>query len=404
MHKTLTVLKHELKQTLKRRSFILVTLSIPLLLVLGYGIYQGVQHWTKPSEPEERTIGYVDHVGTFDDYTSQGLVSFVSYGSDEEAKGALLADEVEEYVVIPGDYLSTGLIHRFTQKSEIQVPGTTQRAIEDFLLSNLLADDLSPELLERAKAPMYLDTVQLDESGEVTAEESEFNKYFLPIIFGMLFVFAIFFSSGFLLQSVSEEKENRVIEILLSSVSSRQLLAGKVLGLGTAGLMQTTIWLVSVKVFADVASVNIPVLSDLSITPGFIAVGLVYFVLGYLLFAALFAGIGSLGSTARESQSLSGILVMPAVMPLWTNYFIINNPDGTFAKVLTFVPFTASTTAMMRLSRDSMSSLETALSLLLLAASVVLALWMASKVFRAFLLMYGKSPSLKEIVRSLRAA
>jgi ABC-2 type transport system permease protein len=403
MHKTLTVLKHELRQTLKRRSFILVTLSIPLLLVVGYGIYQGVQHWTEPSEPQQKTIGYVDDVGTFGDL-SQGSVSFVSYPSEQEAKDALLANVVGEYVIIPCDYLSTGVIHRFTQKSEMQVPGGTYRAIEDFLLSNVLADDLSPELLERAKAPMYLNTVQLDESGEVTAEESEFNKYVLPIIFGMLFVFAIFFSSGFLLQSVSEEKENRVIEILLSSVSSRQLLAGKVLGLGTAGLLQTTIWLVAVKVFADVASVNIPLLSDLSITPGFIAIGLVYFVLGYLLFAALFAGIGSLGSTARESQSLSGILVMPAVMPLWLNYFIINDPDSTFAKVLTFVPLTAPVTAMMRLSRDSMSTLEIALSLLLLAASVVFVLWMASKVFRAFLLMYGKSPGLKEIVRTLRAA
>ena len=286
----------------------------------------------------------------------------------------------------------------------MEVPGGTCRAIEDFLLSNVLADELSPEMLERAKAPMYLNTVQLDESGEVTAEQSEFNKYFLPIIFGMLFVFAIFFSSGFLLQSVSEEKENRVIEILLSSVSSRQLLAGKVLGLGTAGLIQTAIWLVAVKVFADVASVNIPLLSDLSITPGFIAMGLVYFVLGYLLFAALFAGIGSMGSTARESQSLTGILVMPAVMPLWLNYFIINDPDGTFAKVLTFIPLTAPVTAMMRLSRDSMSSLEIVLSLLLLAASVVFVLWMASKVFRAFLLMYGKSPGLKEIAQTLRAA
>ncbi len=403
MSKTLTILKHELRQTLKRRTFILVTLSIPLLLLIGYGIYQGVQHWTKPSEPEQRTVGYVDQVGIFAEYITQGSISFVSYGSDEEARGGLLADDVDEYFVIPEDYLSTGVIHRFTQKSEMEVPGTIQRAIQDFLLSNLLADDIGSELLERAKAPMYLNTVQLDESGEIT-EESEFSRYFLPVIFGMLFVFAIFLTSGFLLQSVSEEKENRVIEIILSSVSSRQLLAGKVLGLGVAGLAQITIWLVAIKVFAEVASVNIPILSDLSISPGFIAVGLGYFILGYLFFAALFAGIGSLGSTARESQGLSGILVMPAVVPLWLNYFIINDPDGMLARVLTFVPLTAPIAAMMRLSRDGISSLEVALSLLLLAAAVVFTLWMASKVFRAFLLMYGKSPGLKEILRTLRAA
>ncbi len=404
MHKALTVLKHELRQTLKRRSFILVTLSIPLLLAVGYGIYQGVQHWTEPGDPGKTTIGYVDLVGGFEDHTSGDSISFVHFGSEEEVKGALLGDEVDEYLIIPEDYLSTGLIERFIQKGEMQVPGATYRAIEDFLLSNLLANDLSPELLERAKVPMYLDTVQLDESGQVTDEVSEFNKYFLPVIFGFLFVFAIFFSSGFLLQSVSEEKENRVIEIILSSVSSRQLLAGKVLGLGTAGLVQITIWLIAIKIFADMASVNIPLLSDLSITPGFMALGVIYFIVGYLLFAALFAGIGSLGSTARESQSISGVLVMPAVVPLWLNYFIISDPNGVFARVLTFVPLTAPIAAMMRLSRDSMSTLEIALSLIVLSASVVFALWMASKIFRAFLLMYGKSPNLKEIVRTLRAA
>jgi ABC-2 type transport system permease protein len=403
MRKTLTILKHELGQTLKRRSFILVTLSIPLLLLIGYGIYQGVQHWTKPAEPEQRTIGYVDRVGMFAGYTTQGSFSFVSYDSEAEAKGALLADDVDEYFVIPEDYLSNGVIHRFTQRSEMEVPGTIRKTIQDFLLSNLLADEIGSELLERAKAPMYLSTVQLDESGEVT-EESEFSRFFLPVIFGMLFVFAIFFTSGFLLQSVSEEKENRVIEIILSSVSSRQLLAGKVLGLGVAGLMQIVVWLAAIRVFADLASVNIPVLSDLSISSGFIAVGVIYFILGYLLFAALFAGIGSMGSTARESQGLSGILAMPAVVPLWLNYFIISDPDGLLARVLTFVPLTAPTAAMMRLSRGSMSGLEVALSLLLLAAAVVFTLWMASKIFRAFLLMYGKSPGLKEIVRALRAA
>lgn len=403
MHKALTVLKHELRQTLKRRSFILLTLSIPLLLLVGYGIYQGVQSWTKPSDPEQRTVGYVDQVGIFTEYTNQGSISLVPYGSDAEARAALLADGVDEYFVIPEDYLATGAVFRFTQESEMEVPGAIQRAIRDFLLSNLVADDVGSDLLERVKEPMYLSTAQLDDSGEIT-EETEFSKYFLPVIFGMLFVFAIFMTSGFLLQSVSEEKENRVIEIILSSVSSRQLLAGKVLGLGIAGLLQIVIWLVAIRVFADVASVNIPILSDLSISPGFIAVAVIYFILGYLLFAALFAGIGSMGSTAREAQGLSGILVMPAVVPLWLNYFIISDPDGVFARVLTFIPLTAPTAAMMRLSRDSLSSLEMALSLLLLAAAVIFTLWMASKIFRAFLLMYGKSPGIREIVRALRAA
>jgi len=404
MKKTLTILRHEFKQTLKRKSFIIITIALPLLLILGYGIYQAVQHWYEPSEPQEVKIGYVDEAGGFDEYTTQQDIAFILYPSEEKAKDDLLAGEVEEYFVIPADYLSSGRIIRYTTKSEFEVPGKIWRSIEDFLLSNLLAGEVSPDLLERAKVPMQLLTVELAESGEIATGQDEISKFALPIVFGMLFGFALFFSSGFLLQSVSEEKENRVIEIILSSVSSKQLLAGKVLGLGAAGLLQIVIWFIAIKIFVDAASVNIPALSNLSISSSLLAWGIVFFIMGYILFAAMFAGIGSLGSTARESQSISGILVMPAIIPLWLNYFIINNPESTFAKALTFIPITAPVTAMMRLSRDAVSAWEIALSLAILAASVVLAMWAAAKVFRVFLLMYGKTPSLREIVRYVREA
>jgi len=405
MKKTLTILKHEFKQTLKRKSFIIMTLAVPLLLVLGYGIYQGVQHWYQPGEPEEIKIGYVDEAGGFDQYTSQLGITFIPYPSEEEAKDALLAKEVEEYFVIPTDYLSSGFITRYTLERERKVPAETWQGIEGFLLSNLLAGEVSsPEILDRAKTPMLMTSFQLDESGEIAPSQDEFTRYFLPIIFALLFVFALFFSSGFLLQSVTEEKENRVIEIILSSVSSRQLLAGKVLGLGAAGLLQIAVWLTAIRVFAEVASLNIPALSDFSISSSLLIWAVVYFILGYLLFAALYAGIGSLGSTAREGQSWSGIIVMPAILPMVLMSFIINNPESGLSTALTLFPLTAPITAMMRLPSDAVSAWEIAASLLILAGSVVLTMWAAAKVFRVFLLMYGKRPALREIVRYVREA
>jgi ABC-2 type transport system permease protein len=400
--KTLTILRHEFKQTLKRKAFIIMTVALPLVLILGYGIYQAVQHWYEPGEPQEVKIGYVDETGMFDEYTTQQDIIFILYPGEEKARDALLAGEIEEYFIIPADYISSGYIVRYTTKSEFEVPDSTWKSMGDFLLSNLLAGEVAPELLERAKVPMQLTTVELDESGEIVSSQDVANKIIMPIVFGMIFVFAIFFSSGFLLQSVSEEKENRVIEIILSSVSPRQLLAGKVLGLGTAGLLQIAIWFISIRIFADAASVNIPALSNLSVPASLLTWGILFFILGYILFAAMFAGLGSLGSTARESQSISGILVLPAILPIWLNYFIVNNPESTVAKTLTFIPITAPVTAMMRLSRDEVPAWEIALSLVILVASVVLAMWVAAKVFRIFILMYGKTPALREIVRYIR--
>ncbi len=404
MKKTLIILKHELRQTLKRKSFILITIAFPLLALLGYGIYQGVQHWYHPSAPEEVKVGYVDKTGSFDEYTSQLGATFIVYPNEEKAKDALPAEEIEEYFVIPTDYLSTGMITRYTMEREMELPTKTRERIKDFLLSNLLAGETSPEIMERAKIPMLVTSLRLDETGEIVAGQNRFVQVLVPIIFAVLFMFAIFFSSGFLLQSVSEEKENRVIEILLSSVSSRQLLVGKVLGLGAAGLLQIAVWLITLKIFAEVASVSIPFLSELSIPISLLILAIVYFILGYLLFAVLYAGIGSIGSTAREGQSWAGIFVMPAVIPLWLNFLIITNPESIFSRVLTLFPLTAPVTAMMRLPAQAIPTWELALSLVILAGSVAFAMWAAAKIFRTCLLMYGKRPALKELIRYVREA
>lgn len=397
MKKTLTISKHELKQTLKRKFFIIATIALPLLLILGYGIYQGVQHWYEPSAPEEMKIGYVDGTGQFDEHTIQDDITFVPYSSEAEAKEDLLANDIEEYIIIPENYPSSGLITRYTTESELGIPDRIQLSIESFLLSNLLGDYTNPEILE-------LKSIRLDESGEIAPIQDEAAKYILPFIFGLLFMLGILFTSGFMLQSVTEEKENRVIEVLLSSVSSRQLLIGKVLGLGAAGLIQIAIWLVTIKIFTEIASVDIPFLSGLSIPTGLLAWGVVYFILGYLMFATIYAGIGSMGRTAQEGQSLSGIMVMPAGLPLWLNYFILSNPEGTFSRVLTLFPLTAPVTSMMRLSTQDLPAWELALSLVILVGSVAIALWIAAKVFHTFLLMYGKKPAFREIIRYIRQA
>jgi ABC-type Na+ efflux pump permease subunit len=112
MKKTLTILRHEFRQTLKRKAFIIMTVALPLVLMLGYGIYQAVQHWHEPSEPQGVKIGYVDEAGGFGKYTTQQDITFILYPNEEKAKGALLDNEVEEYFVISADYLSSGRITR----------------------------------------------------------------------------------------------------------------------------------------------------------------------------------------------------------------------------------------------------------------------------------------------------
>ena len=404
MNKAFIILKHEFWKTLRSTSFIILTLSLPVLAILGVGIYQGVHHWYHPGAPQEEKIGYVDHTGMFGNFTSEPGVQFVLYTDEEMAKDALLAKDVKEYLVIPADYLSSGVITRYTMSREV-IPSTkTTGQITDFLLSNLLAGEVSPQVLERVKTPVLLASVRLNETGEIAPNQDVVSTYVVPIVFALLFIVSIFFASGFLFQSVTEEKENRVMEILLSSVSSGQLLVGKVLGLGAAGLIQAAVWFITVAIFAKGAPGIIPALSALSIPASLIGWGLVYFILGYLLLAALYAGVGSIGATAREGQGWSTILTLPAVSPIWFNYFLINSPEGAVSRAFTFFPLTSPVAAMMRLATGAISAWEIALSLIILIGSIALTMWVAAKVFRVFLLMYGKRPALREIIRYVREA
>lgn len=404
MNKTLIILRHEFRKVVRSKTFILLTLALPLIVSLGFGIYKGVQEWYHPGAAEEVKIGYIDQTKLFDEYTSQPGALFVPYADEDIAKGALVAKEIKEYFIIPSDYLSTAMVTRYTMAREAAPAEKTRGQIQNFLVSNLLADKVSPEIMERVENPMLLSSIRLDEKGEIAPGQSTFNSYILPIVFMVIFMVSIFFSSGTLFQSVAEEKENRMIEILLSSVSSRQLLVGKVLGLGAAGLLQVAVWIITIEIFAKVASGTIPALSDISIPATLIVWVVVYFILGYLLFASLYAGVGSIGSTAKEGQGWSVIFVLPATAPYYFSYFIITNPGGALSRALTFFPLTSPMAAILRLPINAISAWEIALSILILLGSVVLTMWLAAKIFRVFLLMYGKPPALREIVRYIREA
>lgn len=403
MSKSLIVFRHELLVTFRRKSFILVTLAVPLLMLAGYLIYQGVQSWHDPGEAETRKIGYVDLAGGFDDGAGLGA-ELTPYPGVPEATQALLTGEIHDYFVIPPDYLQTGLIVRYTMRREVETPPDTVESIREFLITNLIGDQTSAAVLERAKTPIVLSSIRLDETGEAAGGQDPFLVFFLPYIFALLLMFSIFFASGYLLQGISEEKESRLIEVLLSSVSARQLLAGKVFGLGAAGLAQMLLWLVSLWVLIDVGLSGIPSLRDASLPAGLVVLAILYYVMGYLLFAVAMAVVGSIGTTARESQSWSSIVSMPAVVPLFFLNLIIEEPGHPIAVALTLIPPTAPITAVMRLSAEGVPAWQLALSLALLAGAIGFSVWAGAKVFRASILMYGKRPGPGEIARFIREA
>ena len=237
------------------------------------------------------------------------------------------------------------------------------------------------------------------------AVQSDLGNVIIPSVFSLLLALSLMFGAVTLLSGLGEEKESRLIEVLFSSVSVRQLLSAKVLALGSAGLVQVLIWLVSLPVLLELASSTFGgVFGGISIPGYFLAFGIIYFVLGYLLFAVLSVGVGAISSSAREGSQLSMIYTLTSFIPLWFSSLLFAFPASPAWVVLSIFPVTAPIQVMVRLGVSAIPPWQIGASIAVLVVSVVIGFYLSVKVFRIQMLMHGKRPGLKEIVTSLREA
>ena len=245
----------------------------------------------------------------------------------------------------------------------------------------------------------------LNESGQTSGGEAgEILGFIVPFLFSMLLVVTVFVSSGYLVRSVAEEKSSRVIEIILSSVTPHQLLAGKVMGLGALGLTQIFVWIASATGLggglAVLAGIVLPLFSRVEV----FGLALVYYILGFSVYAVLIAAIGTLGSNFQESQQITGIFIFVAAIPMMFFGAILTNPNAMVVRALSWFPLTAPTSMMLRLPLGEVPWIDIAGSIGVLLATIPLVVWLGAKIFRLGMLMYGKRPGIVEIVRLLRQA
>ena len=404
MNKTLLIFRHEFLHTIKRRGFIIMTLIVPLVALLSIGVFQLVSGIAEPPVQGVTTIGYVDKSGGFEGYTNQGKITLVRFDTPDDATEALVEGDIKEYFVIPPDYISTGVVSRYTLEKQLEAPADIATAIRNFLLSNLLADKVPAATVDRVGAPLNLVTTRLTETGAIAPEQGGFGNLIIPVVFSLLLSLSIVFSSTYLLQGLGEEKENRLIEILLSSVSARQLLTGKVFGIGAAGLAQVVVWVISVPILLSLASSTFGgFISTIQLPANFLVLAVVYFILGYLLFAVLSAGIGAISSNTREGQQLIAIFTLSLFIPLWFMSLLMLFPNNPIWVVLTIFPITAPVEVMIRLGVSDIPAWQLAASIAVLVLSIIGILSLTIKVFRTYLMMYGKRPKFGEIIRSLRS-
>ena len=379
-----------------------MTLIVPLIVLLLIGVSQLVSGIARPTV-EAVTIGYVDELGGFQQYTNLGNITLVRFDTPNGATEALITGNISEYFVIPSDYISTGVIHRYTLEKQLAASPAITTAINIFLTSNLLAGKVPAATIARIESPLNLVTTRLTETGAVAPEQGGYENLVIPFVFGVLLALSIIFSSTYLLQGLADEKENRLIEILLSSVSTRQLLTGKVLGIGAAGLVQVAVWVISAPLLLNLASSSIGgFISTIRLPANLVVLAIVYFILGYLLFAVISAAIGAISSNSREGQQLIGVFTLPALIPLWFTSLLMLFPGNRVWVFFTIFPLSSPVEVIMRLGVGVVPAWQLVVSMAVLVLSIIGILFLTIRIFRTYLLMYGKRPGIGEVIRSLR--
>ncbi|MCY3957390.1 MAG: ABC transporter permease [Chloroflexi bacterium] len=416
------VTRHEFRTAVTRPSYLILTAAVPVLVALavaGFAIFTLVTREDAEAETASSAesnaqtprLGYVDLTNgpaLFGAHQEQPGAVFVPMSDREAGIAALMDEQIDALFVFPPDFAETGTVVRVRIADDGGVFGpdgpSYSGTLRGFVLSNLFADEVPAGLAERLQVPF---TLVVEEARPDGAEDEsagfDIGRAAFFAVAGISLLFSVFFSSGYVLNALVEEKENRVMEVLLSSVKPDALLLGKFLGLGAAGLLQMAAWLASVGVGVLVVGRIVDIPADFLTMPGVgdIAIAAGYFLFGYALFASLMAAVGAITTSLREANQISAIVIVPAFIPVWLNFILFTEPEGTVARVLTFIPVTAPVTGLIRLAIDAMGPLETVAALLVLAASASGALWLAMRLFRAYLLMYGKRPTLKDMARSI---
>ena len=404
MNKLTLLLKHEFVQAIKKPAYIITTLFIPVAMLFSVGVIKLVEILNDANAKEALVIGYVDQAGFASQPMEEGLTRFVPYDSPQQAKAALVTDEISEYLIIPEDFLETGIVARFTLEKELFTPLATTQAIKSFLDLKLIQNRIPPETITRIISPFQIEVTRLDKDGEISDNQANLGNILITGVYAFLLTMTFQTASGALISGLGEEKESRLIEVLYSSVSVRQLMVGKILALGVAGLLQVVIWLVSAVLYLRFDAASAGILSQVQISGSFVALAVVYYLLGYLLFAAMSVTLGGITSSASEAHNFSMIYNLTCYVPIWLISVYINFPNSPAWVALSIFPITAPIQTLIRLGVGDVPAWQLGASLGAMALSVVGAIWFAEKVFRIFMLMTGKRLGLKGVIQGLREA
>jgi len=419
MKKVLSVIKREYIQIIRTKGFIIATILGPVLIASFIVV---------PILVSVISVGQQERIGVVD--LSQGLFETLDKKLDyklkdgrrrylfqkfqispnyqkwrQELNQKVLNKELSAYIYIPADILEEGRAEYISQHvSDFDKLKDIHQALNSIIIEKRLRKEgLDPKKIAGYIKGVELKTIKVTKKGE---EEETGGTFIISYLLVIILYMTLFFYGAAIMRGVIEEKNSRVVEIVLSSLKPFQLLVGKILGIGAVGFTQYAIWALfgfsASRYSQSLISSFLPSASGFKLPsiPAYIFIYfVVFFILGYFLYGTFYAAIGSMVNSEKEAQQLLFPVTMFLVIPVLLMMYVIRSPNSSLAVILSLIPFFAPILMLLRICILLPPFLQVGGSILILGLTIIFMVWLTAKIYRVGILMYGKRPSFREIVK-----
>jgi ABC-2 type transport system permease protein len=410
MHNVWLIAKREYLERIRTKAFLISTILIPILM--GGGIIGSVIYSGKTKSTSHITVVSVDQQLALDlkselehGKESQMTVDVISPGnaSTRDTLDSMLADkQLDGYLWITPAATPDGRPScAYTPRSAADIG--TKDAVTTALRSVLMRERLTNEGMVSTDVNALMEPIKVDTTQAGKTADTKSSYIAATVLFFLMYMVILLYGMN-VARSIIEEKTSRVFEVLLATIRPEEMMAGKVIGVGSVGLTQVAVWLLAAAILTSG-----PILSAIgqdtvhvSLSPMQLVFFVIYFLLGYLLYSSVAAALGAMVNSDQELQQLNMFLVMPLAGCFFAAGPVVTNPNGMLAQIVSLIPFCAPLIMYLRISLSTPPAWQIALSLVLMIATIYAILWVASRIYRVGILMYGKKPTLPEILRWLK--
>ncbi len=405
MNKTLLIMVQEIRTTLRRKSFMFFSFGLPLLvgiivliLIFARKNPDPAEELNRSEKAEQISHGYVDADDLIKEMPEgMPLGIFTEFENEEQANNALESGKIDGYFLIQGNYAESGELYYVTDTYDPLGGGLNSAPMEWVLANNILEDQ---ELTARVMNPLNFNVSSLAPPEEQALEGSWIVEL-LPNMMALVMYLVILMTASTLVAALTDEKKNRVLEVLLSSASSQQLIAGKIIGAGILGLITLAAWIAVIWGVVTFGGVSLNIPPGFSLPSNLLLWVILYAILGYAMYGSQMAGLGALVPDIKEARGLTFIILMPLILVYMFLVGIIARPDGPVAVILSLFPLTAPVAMITRMSVTDVPTWQALLSVVLMVGAVVVIIRLMARLFRAQVLLSGQPVSVRRYYASI---